>query len=97
MNAPFIDRSTLRRHVQVVEARFALTIQAVLPAGTAAQILEPDAVSFLAQAHDGLSLLGLAGAEIALGDALGRPVGIILASGLSEAERQYLIAAAEPL
>lgn len=97
MNAPVIDRSTLRRHVEAVEAQFALTIVAVLPAGSAAHVPDADSMSFLAKAHDGLSLLGLAGAEIALGDALGRPVGIVLASGLNEAERQHLTAAAEPL
>jgi hypothetical protein len=97
MNVPIIDRSILLRHVRAVEDQFPLTIAGLLPRGSAAHIFGDDAVDFLADKKPGLSLLDLCKAEIELGDRLGRPVGIVLRSGLSGSEAEEFPALAKPL
>jgi predicted nucleotidyltransferase len=97
MNAPIIDRSILLRHVRAIEDRFALTIVGLLPRGSAAHVSGDDAVDFLADKKPGLSLLDLCKAEVELGDRLGRPVGIVLRSGLTGSEAEELPALAKPL
>lgn len=97
MNAPDIDRAILRMHVAAIEGRYPLTITGLLPEGTAAHIPAAGSLSFLAVKKPGLSLLDLAKAEVELGDLLGRPVGIVLRSGLRDREAVELPALAEPL
>lgn len=86
MNAPDISRSILRMHVATIEARHPLKIIGLLPKGTLAPVGSDDDLAFLAEKGPGLSLLGLSQAEIDLGDLLGRPVEIILVSGLTGSE-----------
>jgi hypothetical protein len=97
MNIPVIDRSALLRHVRAIEEEYPLKIVGFLPRGSAAHILEEDAVDFLAEKKPGLSLLDLSKAEIELGDRLGRRVGIVLRSGLTGSEAEELPALAKPL
>jgi predicted nucleotidyltransferase len=97
VNAPVIDRSILMRHVRAIEAQYALTITGVLPRGSAAHVVGDDAVDFLAEKKPGLSLLDLCKAEIDLGDRLGRPVGIVLRSGLTGSEAEEFPALAKAL
>ena len=97
MNAPIIDRSVLLRHVRAIEEKYPLTIAGLLPRGAAAHIFDENAVDFLADKKPGLSLLDLSKAEIELGDRLGRPVGIVLRSGLKGSEAQELPALVQPL
>jgi hypothetical protein len=88
MNVPIIDRSILLRHVRAIEDQFPLKIVGLLPRGSAAHVFEEDAVDFLAEKKAGLSLLDLCKAEVELGDRLGRPVGIVLMSGLRDREAE---------
>jgi hypothetical protein len=96
MNVPIINRSILRMHVAAIEAKHPIKIVGILPRGSAAHVLEDDALDFLAEKRPGLSLLGLCKAESDLANRLGHPVGIVLASGLrgSEAEEFPKIAEA---
>jgi hypothetical protein len=84
-------------HLQAVEEKFPLHFVGLLPRGAAAHVPEEDAIDLLAEKRSGLSLLGLAGAEIELGKRLGRPVGIVLVSGLRGEEGQRVKASARPL
>jgi predicted nucleotidyltransferase len=88
MNVPMINRSILRMHIAAIEASHPIKILGLLPRGSAAHVFDDDALDFLAEKREGLSLLGLCEAEGDLSDRLGRPVGIVLVSGLrgSEAE-----------
>jgi predicted nucleotidyltransferase len=97
MNAPIIDRSVLLRHVHAIEEEFPLTITGLLPRGAAAHVFGDDAVDFLAEKKPGLSLLDLCKAEVELSDRLGRPVGIVLRSGLKGSEAKEFPALAKPL
>lgn len=97
MNVPIIDRSVLLRHIQAIEEHYPLKIVGLLPRGSAAHIFDDNAVDFLAEKRSGLSLLDLCKAEIDLGDKLGRPVGIVLKSGLKGREAEELPALAKPL
>jgi predicted nucleotidyltransferase len=97
MNAPIIDRSVLLRHVHAIEEKYPLTIAGFLPRGSAAHVFEDGAVDFLADKKPGLSLLDVCKAEIELGDRLGRPVGIVLRSGLKDSEAEELPALLTPL
>lgn len=96
MNAPF-HRSALRRHLAAIEGKYPLKIVGVLPRGTAAHVAGEDALDFLAEKRDGLDLLALCEAEADLGDLLGRPVGIILRSGLKGRDAAAVLAAVEAL
>ncbi len=86
MNAPDINRSILRMHVAAVEAKHPIKIIGLLPRGSVGHIFEDNALEFLAEKRPGLSLLGLAQAEVDLSELLGRPVGIVLVSGLKGSE-----------
>lgn len=97
MNAIVPHRAILRQHVATVEGRHPIKITGLLPRGAAAHVFEPDALDFLAEKRSGLSLLGLARAESDLSDLLGRPVGIVLLSGLRDREAEEFPKLAEPL
>jgi predicted nucleotidyltransferase len=86
MNAPDINRSILRMHVAAVEAKHPIKIIGLLPRGSVGHVSDDNAVEFLAEKRPGLSLLGLAQAEVDLAGLLGRPVGIVLVSGLKGRE-----------
>jgi len=86
MNVPIINRSILRMHVAAIEAKHPIKIVWLLPRGSAGHVFEDDALDFLAEKNPGLSLLGLCEAEGDLADRIGRPVGIVLLSGLSGRE-----------
>jgi hypothetical protein len=96
MNVSIINRSILRIHVAAVEAQHRLRIMGVLPRGSAGHVFGDEALDFLAEKKLGLSLLGLCDAERDLAERLGRPVGIVLVSGLQgrEAEKFPRIAEA---
>ena len=96
MNAPDINRSILRMHIAAIEAKYPIKIVGLLPRGSVGHMYDKDdAVEFLAEKRPGLSLLGLARVEIDLGDRLGRPVGIVLQSGLKSAEAEQFPRIAE--
>ena len=97
MNAPLVHRSILRLHAATIEARFPLRIVGVLPRGSAAHVFDADALDFLAEKRQGLGLFDLCQAEVDFGDLIGRPVGIVLASGLKGREAADLPRLAEPL
>ena len=86
MNVPDVNRSILRMHIAAIEAKHPLKILGLLPRGSAAHIFDDNALDFLAEKRPGLDLLGLAEAQIDLSDLLGRPVGIVLVSGLKGRE-----------
>lgn len=88
MNAPDINRSILRMHVAALEAKYPIKILGLLPRGSAGHVSEDNALDFLAEKRPGLSLFELSGAELELSQKLGRPVGIVLASGLRDREAQ---------
>jgi hypothetical protein len=60
-------------------------------------VFASDALDFLAEKKPGLSLLGLCQAEGDLSDRLGRPVGIVLVSGLHDREAEELPKIVEPI
>jgi hypothetical protein len=97
MNAPDINRSILRMHIAAIEAKYPIKIVGLLPRGSAAHVFDDDALDFLAEKRPGLSLLGLSGAEVSLGEKLGRRVGIVLKSGLEEREAEELSRIVEPV
>src|ERR1700736_2028834 len=97
MNVPILDRSILLRHVQAIEHPYPLKIVGVLPRGSAAHLFEENAVDFLAEKRPGLILLDLCKAEVELGDRLGRPVGIVLMSGLRDREAEEFPKLVEPV
>jgi hypothetical protein len=82
MNVHQLDRRILLDHLRAVEEKYPLHFLGLLPRGTAAHVLEEDAFDLLAEKRDGLSLLGLAKAEVELSERIGHPVGIVLVSGL---------------
>lgn len=86
MNVPVVHRTILKRHVAAVEAKHAIKLLGLLPRGSAAHVFGEDALDFLAEKQPGLDLLGLCEAEVDLSDRLGRPVGIVLVSGLRDEE-----------
>ncbi len=97
MNVPDINRSILRMHIAAIEGKHPIKILGLLPRGSAAHVLEDDALDFLAEKRPGLDLLGLSEAEIELSDLLGRPVGIVLVSGLKGREADELPRLVEPV
>jgi hypothetical protein len=88
MDAPVINRPILRMHVAAIEAKHPIKILGVLPRGSVGHVFEPNALDFLAEKRPGLDLLGLCEAEGDLADRLGRPVGIVLISGLGGREAE---------
>jgi hypothetical protein len=97
MNAPDINRSILRMHIASIEAKYPIKIIGLLPRGSVGHVFEDNALDFLAEKRPGLSLFELSGAEIDLGDLLGRPVGIVLASGLKDREAEEFPRIVEPV
>ena len=49
MNAPFIHRAILKRHVALIEAKHPLVVLGLLPRGSAAHVSGEDAVDLLAE------------------------------------------------
>jgi predicted nucleotidyltransferase len=88
MNAPDINRAILRMHIATIEAKYPIKIVGLLPRGSVGHVFEDNALDFLAEKRPGLSLLGLSGAEVDLAEMLGRPVGIVLVSGLRDREAE---------
>jgi predicted nucleotidyltransferase len=88
MNAPDINRSILRMHIAAIEAKYPIKIVGLLPRGSAAHVFDENALDFLAEKRPGLSLLGLAEAQYELAEKVGRPVGIVLVSGLRDREAE---------
>ncbi len=88
MNVSEIDRATLRTHVAAIEAKYPIKIIGMLPRGSAGHVFDESALDLLAEKRKGLSLLGLCDAEVDLADLLGRPVGIVLISGLRDREAE---------
>ena len=97
MNAPDINRSILRMHIAAIEAKHPIKILGLLPLGSAAHIFEEDALDFLAEKRPGLDLLGLSQAQVDLRELLGRPVGIVLVSGLKGREAEEFPHLVEPV
>ena len=97
MNAPVLNRPILKHHVSTIEAAHPIKILGLLPRGSAAHVFEEGALDFLAEKRPGLDLLGLSQAEADLGNLLGRPVGIVLVSGLKGREAEEFPKALEPL
>ena len=97
MNAPVVHRSILKRHVALIEEKHPLTILGLLPRGAAAHVEGDDAVDLLAEKKVGLDLLRLCEVEAELGVLLGRPVGIVLKSGLESQGSTNLVELADPL
>ena len=97
MNAPDINRSILRMHIAAIEAKHPIKILGLLPRGSVGHVFEANALDFLAEKRPGLSLLGLCEAEGGLSERLGRPVGIVLVSGLRDREAEQFPKLAEPV
>jgi len=97
MNAPDINRDILRYHIATIEAKYPIKIVGLLPRGSVGHVFDDNALDFLAEKRPGLDLLDLAGAEIDLGDLLGRPVGIVLKSGLRDREAEEFPRIVEPV
>ena len=97
MNVHQIDRRVLLTHLHAVEEKFPLRFLGLLEQGSAPHVFGDEAVSLLAEKREGLSLLGLASAEVELSDRLGRPVGIILRSELHGADETRILADLKPL
>jgi hypothetical protein len=97
MNIQSIDRRILLTHLRAVEAEFPLHFVGVLERGSAPHVFGDDAFDFLAEKRSGLSLLGVTGAEAALSDRLGHPVGIVLRSELRGDDADRVLATLQPL
>lgn len=97
MNAPVLPRSILKLHIKEMEFRFPLKIVGVLPRGAAPHVSGDDALDLLGEGLPGLSYFEIAGAEGALSDLIGRPVGIVMTSELSGAGIQMRPGEVEPL
>jgi hypothetical protein len=97
MDASAVNRSILRMHVAATESKYPIKILGLFPRGSAAHVFEDDALDFLAEKKPGLSLLGLCEAEVDLAARVGRPVGIVLVSGLKGREAAELPHAQEAL
>jgi predicted nucleotidyltransferase len=97
MNVHQIDRRILLTHLHAVEEKFPLRFVGLLERGSAPHVVGDEAVDLLAEKREGLSLLGLAGAEVELSDRLGRPVAIILRSELHGNDEKRILAGLKPL
>jgi hypothetical protein len=97
MNIQSIDRRILLTHLHAVEDKFPLRFVGLLEPGSATHVFGDDAVNFLAEKREGLSLLGVTGAEADLSDRLGRPVAIILRSELHGNDEKRVLAGLKPL
>jgi predicted nucleotidyltransferase len=97
MNVPDINRSILRMHIAAIEAKHPIKIVGLLPRGSVGHAIDDNALEFLAEKRPGLDLLGLSQAEVDLSDLLGRPVGIVLVSGLKGREAEEFPRLAQPV
>ena len=97
MNAPDVNRSILRMHIAAIEKTYPIKIIGLLPRGSVGHVFDDNALDFLADRREGLTLLGLSGAEIDLADKLGRPVGIVLRGGLRDREAEEFPKIVEPI
>ena len=97
MNVHQIDRRILLTHLHAVEEKFPLRFVGLLERGSAPHVFGDDAIDILAEKRGGLSLLGLATAEVELSDRLGRPVGIVLRSELHDNDEKRVLAGLKPL
>jgi predicted nucleotidyltransferase len=97
MNVLDINRSILRMHIATIEAKHPIKILGLLPRGSVGHVFEDNALDFLAEKRPGLDLLGLVMAEGDLSDLLGRPVGIVLVSGLKGREAEEFPRIVEPV
>lgn len=97
MNVPNINRSILRTHIATIEAKHPIKIIGLLPRGSVGHVFDDNALDFLAEKRPGLDLWGLAAAEIDLSDLLGRPVGIVLVSGLKDREAEEFPRLVQPV
>ena len=88
MNVPDINQSILRMHIAAIEAKHPIKIVGLLPRGSVGHVFDDNALEFLAEKRPGLDLLGLSQAEVDLSDLLGRPIGIVLVSGLKGREAE---------
>jgi predicted nucleotidyltransferase len=92
-----IDRAVLRTHVAAIEAKYPIKILGILPRGSVGHLFDVTGLDLLGEKKQGLSLLDLCGAEVDLGDLLGRPVGIVLVSGLRGSEAEDFPRLAQPI
>jgi predicted nucleotidyltransferase len=92
-----IDRPALRTHVATIEAKYPIKILGILPRGSAAHVFKLSAIDLLGEKKHGLSLLDLCSAEGDLADLLGRPVGIVLVSGLRDREAEEFPRMVQPI
>jgi hypothetical protein len=97
MNVLDINRSILRMHIATIEAKHPIKILGLLPRGSVGHVFEDNALDFLAEKRPGLDLWGLAAAEVELGDLVGRPVGIVLVSGLKCREAEEFPRLVQPV
>ena len=97
MNAPDAYKTVLKHHIATIEAERPLKIIGLLPSGTIGHPSGEEDVEFLAEKREGLSLLGLTGAEVDLSERLGKPVRIVLRSELSGRDAVDIPAQAQPL
>jgi hypothetical protein len=92
-----IDRAALRTHVAAIEAKYPIKIIGILPRGSAGHLFDVTGLDLLGEKKQGLSLLDLCGAEVDLADLLGRPVGIVLVSGLRGREAEEFPRLVQPI
>lgn len=97
MNVPDINRAILRMHIATIEAKHPIKIIGLLPRGSVGHVFDDNALDFLAEKRPGLDLLGLVEAENDLADLLGRPVGIVLRSGLKDREAEEFPRIVQPV
>jgi predicted nucleotidyltransferase len=97
MNVPDINRSILRMDIATIEAKHPIKIIGLLPRGSVGHVFDDDALDFLAEKRPGLDLWELAGVEMELTDLLGRPVGVVLVSGLKGREAEEFPRIVEPV
>jgi predicted nucleotidyltransferase len=92
-----IDRAVLRTHVAAIEAKYPIKIVGILPRGSAGHLFDVTGLDLLGEKKQGLSLLDLCSAEVDLGDLIGRPVGIVLVSGLRDREAEEFPRLVQPI
>jgi predicted nucleotidyltransferase len=92
-----IDREELRKHAAIIEAKYPIKILGLLPSGSVGHLFAVTGLDLLAEKRSGLSLLELCDAEIALGELIGRPVGIVLISGLRDREAEEFPRLMQPI
>jgi predicted nucleotidyltransferase len=97
MNIHQLDRQKLRQRLHEIEEKYPLRFVGLLGRGSAPHVFGDNALDFLAEKREGLSLLSLTGAEVDLGDILGHPVGIVLRSELHGDDAKRVLATLQPL